>query len=115
MIPGFGGGFGNNIRSPNVNRGMGGMELTPNTHTHPIASLTPYQNKWAIKARVTGKTHIKTWANSKGEGKLFSFDLVDESGEIRVTAFRDQCDKFYDLIEVSFKSIMQDLCYFILF
>jgi len=27
-------------------------------------------------------------------------DLIDESGEIRCTAFRDQCDKFYDMIEV---------------
>ena len=27
-------------------------------------------------------------------------DLVDESGEIRATAFKDQCDKFYDMIEI---------------
>lgn len=95
----FGGGYGNNIRSPS--KGMGGMELTPTSHTHPIASLTPYQNKWAIKARCTGKTPVRTWSNSKGEGKLFSFDLVDESGEIRATAFRDQVDKYFDVIEVS--------------
>ncbi|KAJ1528713.1 hypothetical protein ONE63_007106 [Megalurothrips usitatus] len=95
---GYGGGYGNNIRSPN--KGMGGMELSPNASTHPIASLTPYQNKWVIKARVTGKTNIRHWSNSKGEGSLFSFDLVDESGEIRATAFRDQCEKFHPMIEV---------------
>lgn len=95
---GFGGGFGNNIRSPN--KGMGGMELHPNMHVNPIVSLTPYQNKWAIKARVLSKTNVRTWSNSKGEGKLFSFDLADDTGEIRVTAFRDQCDKFYDMIEI---------------
>ncbi|XP_034487485.1 replication protein A 70 kDa DNA-binding subunit [Drosophila innubila] len=68
--------------------------------THPISSLSPYQNKWVIKARVTSKTAIRTWSNARGEGKLFSMDLMDESGEIRATAFKEQCDKFYDLIEV---------------
>lgn len=67
--------------------------------THPINSLTPYQNKWIIRARVTSKSTIRTWNNSKGEGKLFSMDLMDESGEIRATAFKEQCDKFYDMIQ----------------
>ena len=31
---------------------------------------------------------------------LFSFDVVDESGEIRVTAFKEQCDKFQPMIEI---------------
>ncbi|EGI59093.1 PREDICTED: replication protein A 70 kDa DNA-binding subunit [Acromyrmex echinatior] len=68
-------------------------------YTTPIAALSPYQNKWVIKVRVTNKSPIKTWSNSRGEGKLFSMDLIDESGEIRCTAFRDQCEKFYDMIE----------------
>lgn len=66
----------------------------------PIVALSPYQNKWIIKARVTNKSNIRTWSNSRGEGKLFSMDLVDETGEIRCTAFRDQCDKYFDMIEV---------------
>ncbi|XP_011696922.1 PREDICTED: replication protein A 70 kDa DNA-binding subunit [Wasmannia auropunctata] len=67
--------------------------------TTPIAALSPYQNRWVIKVRVTSKSQIKTWSNSRGEGKLFSMDLIDESGEIRCTAFRDMVDKFYDMIE----------------
>ncbi|EZA51712.1 Replication protein A 70 kDa DNA-binding subunit [Ooceraea biroi] len=70
-----------------------------NIPTTPIAALSPYQNRWVIKVRVTSKSPIRTWSNSRGEGKLFSMDLIDESGEIRCTAFRDQCDKFYDMIE----------------
>lgn len=66
-----------------------------------IASLTPYQNKWLIKARVTMKSAVRTWSNAKGEGKLFCMDLMDESGQIRCTGFRDSVDKFYDLIQVS--------------
>jgi len=64
--------------------------------TTPIASITPYQNKWTIKARITSKGDIRTWNKPSGSGKLFSMDLMDESGEIRITAFKEQCDAFYD-------------------
>ena len=67
---------------------------------YPIVSLTPYQNKWTIKARVTKKSDIRRWSNSRGEGHLFSMDLLDESGEIRATAFKNECDKFEPLAEV---------------
>ena len=77
--------------------GQGNLAGQP---TFPIASLTPYQNRWTIKARVTNKSDIKRWSNSRGEGYLFSMDLLDESGEIRATAFKAECDKFEPIVEV---------------
>ncbi|XP_052472753.1 replication protein A 70 kDa DNA-binding subunit [Carassius gibelio] len=65
----------------------------------PISSLNPYQSKWTVRARVTNKSAIRTWSNSKGDGKLFSMELVDESGEIRATGFNNEVDKFYSIIE----------------
>lgn len=66
---------------------------------NPIQSLTPYNNKFVIRARVASKTPIKKWSNEKGEGTLFSATLVDESGEIRLTAFKNEVDRFYPMLE----------------
>lgn len=66
----------------------------------PINSLNAYQNRWTIKARVSVKGTVRRYNNARGEGKVFSFDLVDAAGgEIKVTAFTDACDKFFDLIQ----------------
>ncbi|KAG5366436.1 Replication factor A protein 1 [Yarrowia sp. B02] len=65
----------------------------------PIERLSPYQNKWAIKARVTTKTDKKKYTNSKGEGQLFNVTFIDETGEIRATGFNQEVDKFYPMLE----------------
>ena len=66
---------------------------------YPIEALSPYAHKWTIKARCTGKSEIKTWHNKNGEGKLFSVNLLDESGEIRATCWKEQCDQFYEVFQ----------------
>jgi len=71
-----------------------------NVRIFPIKGLNPYQNKWTIKARVTKKGDIRTWSNARGEGKLFSADLIDKDGtEIRCTFFKEAVDKFYELLQ----------------
>ncbi|KAL6471172.1 hypothetical protein MHYP_G00198220 [Metynnis hypsauchen] len=97
------GGDGPMNRGPSRDFGKKPMSA-PNTPSGtskvvPIASLNPYQSKWTVRARVTNKSAIRTWSNSRGDGKLFSMEIVDESGEIRVTGFNQEVDKFYSLIE----------------
>ncbi|EDV18754.1 uncharacterized protein TRIADDRAFT_62772, partial [Trichoplax adhaerens] len=55
------------------------VDKSENRIVFPISSLTPYQNRWTIRTRVTSKSEIRKWSNSRGEGKLFSVDLIDES------------------------------------
>ena len=64
----------------------------------PIEALSPYAHRWTIKARCTHKGDIKTWHNKNGEGKLFSVNFLDESGEIRATGFNDAVDSWYNIL-----------------
>ncbi|KAL9095454.1 MAG: hypothetical protein Q9165_002325 [Trypethelium subeluteriae] len=66
---------------------------------YPIEALSPYAHKWTIKVRCTHKSDIKKWHNRNGEGKLFSVNFLDQSGEIRGTGFNQQCDQLYDTFQ----------------
>lgn len=67
---------------------------------HPIASLSPYHNKWAIKARVTNKSALREWNNSRSQGKVMNWDVADESGEIRFKAFNELAEQYSKFLEV---------------
>ncbi|KFK28581.1 hypothetical protein AALP_AA7G015700 [Arabis alpina] len=67
----------------------------------PINALSPYSGRWTIKARVTSKGELRHYNNQRGDGKVFSFDLLDaDGGEIRVTCFNAVADQFFDQIVV---------------
>ena len=63
----------------------------------PISGVRP-ENKYTICGKITHKSDVKKFGN--GNGCLFSFDVVDDSGKIRATAFNDGCNMFFDYIEV---------------
>jgi replication factor A1 len=77
-------------------RGPGGVG---HANIFPIEALSPYAHKWTIKARCSHKGDIKTWHNKNGEGKLFSANFLDESGEIRATGFNDAVDQWYEVLQ----------------
>lgn len=86
---------------------------------------SPSLHRWTIKARVTVKSDIRHWSNAKGDGKLFSVNLLDDTvrllptsfcsllahlvsppvparltqGEIKATGFNDACENLYPLFE----------------
>ncbi|SPO26224.1 probable Replication factor-A protein 1 [Ustilago trichophora] len=89
----IGGGVGGGAGRP------GGSSVHAGMPIYPIEGLSPYQNRWTIKARVTSKSDIRHWSNQRGEGKLFSVNLLDDSGEIKATGFNDAVDRFYHLLQ----------------
>jgi replication factor A1 len=66
---------------------------------YPIVALTPYQNNWRIKARVVQKSDVRHYSNQRGEGRLFSVTLMDDSGEIKGTAWNAMVDDLYEKLQ----------------
>jgi replication factor A1 len=92
-----------NNNAPIVHQGSAAGGGTPGggPKITPISQLNMYQNRFTIRARVTSKSDIRTWSNAKGEGSLFSMDLLDSSGmDIRVTMFKEAVEKFYNFFVV---------------
>lgn len=62
--------------------------------------LSMMTENWRIKARILRKTEKRTWKSVKGEGTLFSIDIVDCDGtEMNCSFFNKSCDKWFDLLE----------------
>ena len=78
--PGFNGG----VSSPSRGPFSSPTQLSQAT-LFPISSLNPYQSKWTIRVRVASKPSIREWSNSRGQGKVFNVDLVDESVSTCIT------------------------------
>lgn len=79
---------------------LGTGDAVGSTRTTPIANLNPYMSKWTIRARLTMKGEMRSWSNAKGEGNLFSIELLDEhGGEIRGTFFKEQANKFFHQLQ----------------
>lgn len=72
-----------------------------NTGITPISSLNPFTNNYTIKGRCLSKSDIKTFKNQKGDGKLFSAVLADETGTIKIAAFSEVVDMFYSMVEIN--------------
>ncbi|KAJ3727832.1 replication factor-A C terminal domain-containing protein [Lentinula raphanica] len=65
----------------------------------PIEALSPYQNNWTIKAKITRKSELKSYSNARGEGKVFNVTFKDETGEIRAAAFNTLAENLFPKLE----------------
>ena len=89
-----------NSRSSSANVAPRGGRSSMAGNIQHINTLTPYQgSRWTIQVRVTNKSE-RTYSNAKGEGKLFSVDMCDESGEMRGTGFNQDAERLGAIFEV---------------
>eukprot|EP00584_Thalassiosira_punctigera_P000883 CAMPEP_0172535332 /NCGR_PEP_ID=MMETSP1067-20121228/7393_1 /TAXON_ID=265564 ORGANISM="Thalassiosira punctigera, Strain Tpunct2005C2" /NCGR_SAMPLE_ID=MMETSP1067 /ASSEMBLY_ACC=CAM_ASM_000444 /LENGTH=642 /DNA_ID=CAMNT_0013320263 /DNA_START=160 /DNA_END=2088 /DNA_ORIENTATION=- len=99
----YGGGGGNRYGQ----MGGGGVSSAPIVRTSatgqqitPIAGLNMYSNRWVIRAKVSSKSSVRNWSNARGEGSLFSAELLDSSGtDVKCTFFKEAVDKWYSFLE----------------
>lgn len=66
-----------------------------------IADLSPSAGvEWVLEARVTKKNVARKLTSSRGEGQLFSCELVDKAGSVvRATFIGGAVDKFYSTLQ----------------
>lgn len=62
----------------------------------PIAALNPFQTKWIVKGTVQKKSELREF--KKKDGKFFSFELLDKTGNIKCVAFNDGADLFHGIV-----------------
>lgn len=60
------------------------MASSGSRRVYPLVSLNPYQGSWTIQVRVTNKGPMRTFKTARGEGNVFSVELMDE--EVRCQA-----------------------------
>lgn len=59
--------------------------------TYLSIALENFCYSWNLRARVFAKWPTRTYTGRYKNGRVFSFDICDESSEIRLTAYDEQC------------------------
>lgn len=90
--------------SPNPYRSSSGAMApivgAPTQVYRPIQTINPYQNGWTIRGRCTYKSDLRKYQNARGEGQVISFELTDESGSIRITAFTELAPRVEETVRM---------------
>ncbi|KAI5150008.1 replication factor A1 [Enteropsectra breve] len=63
-----------------------------------IKDINPFNNTWTIKGRVISKSDIRKFTTAKGEGRIFSFEFIDKSAQIKCVVFSEAIDVIYPLV-----------------
>lgn len=49
---------------------------------------------------MVNKTQVRTFSNTRGEGKFFNFDVLDSSGcDVRIVGFNECVDRFFEVVQ----------------
>ena len=60
-----------------------------------LNELNPYQNRWTVRARITGRLELRSYSNTKGDGKVLGFEILDAEGtEMKCVGFGDAAVRF---------------------
>lgn len=63
----------------------------------PLKALNLYSTDWVIRVRLTKKYDVKTFKNSRGEGRVLSLELLDEEGtQMMAVIFGRAIEDHYD-------------------
>jgi replication factor A1 len=70
------------------------------SHYTPIKDISPYIARWTLKGRVSSKGELRRYSKGGNDGCVFNFDMTDATGEVRIVAFKEVAEKFYDRLTV---------------
>eukprot|EP00928_Gymnodinium_smaydae_P013310 TRINITY_DN14867_c0_g3_i1.p1 TRINITY_DN14867_c0_g3~~TRINITY_DN14867_c0_g3_i1.p1 ORF type:complete len:619 (+),score=83.68 TRINITY_DN14867_c0_g3_i1:96-1952(+) len=77
----------------------GGAGVQPNGPKVLISQLGPYSRTWCLRARVTARSSVRTFRNARGDGIMFTAEVMDAEGaQVRVTSFGTAVQKFYEIM-----------------
>ncbi len=84
-----------------LNTNLPPVPVMQTVFTVPIEALTPYySSRWTLVCRVVEKSDRIEWNNNKGEGCLFSCELMDcNKSTVKAVFFKEACDKFFAYVQ----------------
>tara|TARA_Y100000310_G_scaffold300614_1_gene336433 strand:- start:365 stop:661 length:297 start_codon:yes stop_codon:yes gene_type:complete len=56
--------------------------------------IVPNQNFEQLDLEITSKGEVRSFANQKGSGKVCNAAAKDDTAEIKITLWNEQCDQF---------------------
>ena len=92
--------YGASVPSRYDNYGGAVVRNSAPSHYTLVKDIGPYVSRWTIKGRITSKGELKRYNKGGNEGCVFNFDISDASGEIRVVAFKETAEKFFDRVVI---------------
>jgi replication factor A1 len=78
-----------------------GRNMILDDYVSNIRNIHCSEKPWTIKGRVINKSNFRTFSSQKGEGCLFSVEVQDGTGIIRIILFGQKAEMYHPLIEVN--------------